>query len=186
MVESPLPRRVVKLNFAQLPCFYPLLQSGIRVPVEVGCSLKSLLCDQLSIPDSYVTDRITTIFLDNHPVDDLDHAIILDGSRIALSAAMPGLVGATMRRGGFYASLREGISQLSRDDSVEQHTGIVTIKLFNLLLAELEPTLLAHDVLLDQNNRDELLLSLPATAAEVLAGSDTCKLSITFAEQPAS
>jgi hypothetical protein len=186
MNVTPLRRRVIELAPAQLPCFYPLLQKGVRVPADVGCPLKSLLCDQFSIPDTYVTDRITTIFLDNHPVDDLDHAMIRDNSRIALSAAMPGLVGATMRRGGFYASLREGISQLALNDSVAQHTGIVTVKLFNLLLAELGPTLLAHGLLLDQNDLNELQLSLSVDTAELLTGNTPFILSVSFTEEPAT
>src|SRR6185369_18094764 len=96
----------------QLRAFYPMLQQGVNVPATVGCTLKSLLCDQFAIPADYVTDRITTVFLDNRPVDDLDRAIVQDGSRVTLSAAMPGLVGATMRRGGFYAALRQGISHV--------------------------------------------------------------------------
>lgn len=179
----PLPHRLVELKSDQLPCFYPLLQKGVRIPAEVGCSLKSLLCDQLAIPEAYVTERITTIFLDNHPVDDLEHAIVRDGSRIALSAAMPGLVGATMRRGGFYASLRQGISQLAQNGSMDHDNGVVTIKLFNLLLAELGPTLLARGLLPERNDLDELRQSLTTPATEAFTGEETFLLTVTFNEQ---
>ena len=62
----------------QLAAFFPILQKGVTVSASVGCSLKSLLCDQFAMPSDYVTDRITTIFLDNHPVDDLDRTIVRD------------------------------------------------------------------------------------------------------------
>ena len=97
----------LEINFAanQLNQFFPLLQRGVIIPAIVGGSLKSFLVDQLKIPDDYVTDRITTIFFNNCPVDELERTFIQDGSRVTLSAAMPGLVGATMRRGGFYAAV---------------------------------------------------------------------------------
>jgi hypothetical protein len=139
-----------------------------------------MLCDQLAIPAAYVTERITTIFLDNHPVDDLEHAIIRNGSKIALSAAMPGLVGATMRRGGFYASLRQGISQLAQDGPMSHDDGVVTIKLFNLLLGELGPTILARGLLLEQNEQNELQQALPSET-DTLTGGRTL-LSVTLRE----
>jgi hypothetical protein len=139
-----------------------------------------MLCDQLAIPADYVTERITTIFLDNHPVDDLEHAIIRNGSKIALSAAMPGLVGATMRRGGFYASLRQGISQLAQDVPISPDDGVVTIKLFNLLLGELGPTILARGLLLEQNELDDLHQALPS-AIDASTGGRTL-LSATLRE----
>ena len=37
------------------------------------------------------------------------------GDTLALSAAMPGLVGATMRRGGYFAGLRANISHRDQD-----------------------------------------------------------------------
>jgi hypothetical protein len=181
MDGTPLTRRSIELDSAQLPCFYPLLQKGVRVPAETGRPLKNLLCDQFAIPDAYVTERITTIFLDNHPVDDLEHAIIRNGSKVALSAAMPGLVGATMRRGGFYASLRNGISQLAQSDTMINDNGVVTIKLFNLLLAELGPTILARGLLLERNDLDELSQTLPS-ATDAATGGDKFLLSVTFRE----
>jgi len=166
----------------QLPVFYPLLQKGVTVPATVGCTLKSLLSDQFAIPADYVTNRITTVFLDNRPVDDLDRTIIHDGSRVTLSAAMPGLVGATMRRGGFYAALRQGISHVVESGSTAGASGTVRVKLFNLLLAELGPLVLARGLLLERSELDELLHSLPALPKDTLHGAGTILLSVTFRE----
>lgn len=175
------PRIPLELPADQLRCFFPLLQKGVTIPATVGCSLKSLLCQQLAIPEAYVTDRVTTIFCDNHPVDDLERTIIQDGSRIALSAAMPGLVGATMRRGGFYAALRQGISQLLQDGGGTPENGTITIKLFNLLLGELGPTLLAHGVLLDTGEMTDLLPYL-FCLPEAAQGSRPALFVVTFQE----
>ena len=162
MEDVLLARLILKLAPGQLKAFFPILQKGVTVPAAVGCSLKSLLCDQFAIPADYVTDRITTIFLDNRPVDDLDRTQIRNGSRVTLSAAMPGLVGATMRRGGFYAALRQGISYSADRIAAAGEHGTVSVKLFNLLLAELGPLILAHGFVLEHDELADLLQSIPA------------------------
>lgn len=170
----------LQLASDQLNIFFPILQKGVTVPATVGCTLRSLLIDQFSIPDDYVTDRITTIFLDNRPVDDLDRSIIQDGSRLTLSAAMPGLVGATMRRGGFYAALRQGISHVAGSGIIVGEYGTVRIKLFNLLLAELGPLVLARGLLLERDELDELLQNLPTSPKGSLNGTGRILLTVTF------
>jgi len=70
------------------------------ISATVGCSIKNLLCNQFDITPEYLSDRISTIFLNGKPVDDVESAIIKDNSILALSGAMPGLVGATFRKGG--------------------------------------------------------------------------------------
>jgi hypothetical protein len=172
----------LQLPADRLNAFFPLLQKGVAVPATVGCTLKSLLCDQFSIPADYVTDRITTIFMDNRPVDDLEHTIIQDGSRVTLSAAMPGLVGATMRRGGFYAALRQGISHVSGGVAAADERGTVRIKLFNLLLAELGPLVLARGLILEPAELADLLKSIPDRPLYSSAGTSRLLLTVRFNE----
>jgi len=170
----------LQLKMNQLSAFFPLFQQGVTVPATVSCTLKNLLCDQLAIPSDYVTNRITTIFLDNCPVDDLDRTIILDGSRVTLSAAMPGLVGATMRRGGFYAALRQGISHVTESGTSGKESGTVRLKLFNLLLAELAPLVLARGILLDQDELKNNLYDLPGGVPCPTNGTNRVLLSVLF------
>ena len=183
-LETAVNLETLTLHLApdQLNIFFPILQKGVTVPVIAGCTLKSLLIDQFVIPANYVTDRITTIFIDNHPVDDLDRAIIQDGSRVTLSAAMPGLVGATMRRGGFYAALRQGISHVTDSGTHAGEHGTVRLKLFNLLLAELGPLVLARGLILERDEMDELLANLPSLPKDALNGAGSILLSVTFGE----
>jgi hypothetical protein len=166
----------------RLDAFSPLLQKGVTVPAFVGCSLKSLLCDQLGIDAECVAKRILTIFCDSQPVDDLDRTIVRDGSAIALSAAMPGLVGASMRRGGQYAALRRGISHGEDSGAAARASGTVRIKLFNLLLAELGPLILSRGVMLERNELSELLRRLPATGEAAPPGAARVLLTVTFGE----
>lgn len=185
-VQSPtIPEyETLTLHLAadQLNTFFPILQKGVTVPATVGCTLKSLLCEQFAIPADYVTDRITTIFMDNCPVDDLDRTIIQDGSRVTLSAAMPGLVGATMRRGGFYAALRQGISHVLDSGTSANECGTVRLKLFNLLLAELGSLVLARGLLLEPDELAELLQSLPVLPKDLPNVAGRKLLSVTFGE----
>jgi hypothetical protein len=181
-VVPGLETLVLHLAADQLNTFFPLLQKGVTVPATVGCTLKSLLCDQFAIPAEYVTDRITTIFLDNSPVDDLDRTIIQDGSRVTLSAAMPGLVGATMRRGGFYAALRQGISHVMGSGAAAGESGTVRVKLFNLLLAEIGPLVLARGLMLEQDEVSEVLKNLPECDEELSAAQGRVFLTVQFSE----
>jgi hypothetical protein len=179
-VAPGLETMVLHLAADQLKTFYPMLQKGVTVPVTVGCTLKSLLNDQFAIPADYVTDRITTVFLDNRPVDDLDRTIVQDGSRVTLSAAMPGLVGATMRLGGYYAALRQGISHIVDSGASKGENGVVRIKLFNLLLAELGPLVLARGLILEQGEMAELLQNLPVRQEALPAGTCRVLLKVQF------
>jgi hypothetical protein len=171
------------LDAAELNAFFPLLQKGVTVPATTGCTFKSLLVDQFSIPAEYVTDRITTVFLDNCPVDDLDHTVIREGARVTLSAAMPGLVGATMRRGGFYAALRQGISHARESGATAHQYGTVRLKLFNLLMAELGPLVLARGLILERDELDELLTNLLPRPDPVQKDATPVLLSVTFREE---
>ena len=129
-----------------LPRFFQLLGQGVYLEVQVGCSLKDLLCNQLGIPTEYVDSRIQTVFLNAKPVDDVAEAVPGPGAVIALSAAMPGLVGAVMRKGGHYAALRQSISYGRSSECPAAARSTVRLKLFNLVAAELGPPFLNRGV----------------------------------------
>jgi hypothetical protein len=129
-----------------VPSFFKLLQQGFMVRAQVGCSIKALLCEQLGVSPEYLEERIQTIFLDGRPVDDLNSANVKDGSTLAFSAAVPGLAGATLRKGGFYAPMRSQISYREVMTSKPLQEGMVLLKLFNLLLRDLGPSFLKRGV----------------------------------------
>ena len=116
------------------------------VKAQVGCSIKAFLCQQLGLSPEYVDKTIQTIFLDGRPVDDIDSAMVEDGSTLALSAAMPGLAGATLRKGGYYAPMRSQISYREVTTSRPLQEGMILVKLFNLVLRDVGPTLLKQGI----------------------------------------
>lgn len=137
------------LNPKGILIFFQLLEQGFIVKGQIGCSVKEFLCGNMLIEQEYLDGRIQTIFLNGKPVDNVDAAIVKDGSSISLSAAMPGLVGATMRRGGALAGMRSGISHVPAQNSSGSYEGKVTIKFFNLILRELGPDFLNRGIIID-------------------------------------
>jgi hypothetical protein len=146
--------------------FFLLLQQGVRIRRRVGCSVSTFLQEELGAGPATV-DKIQSIMLNGKPVDDIRTALIHDGSALALSAAMPGLVGATLRRGGAYSSFRSAITYHETAIACARGEGRVGIKLFNLLMAELGPDLLRTGVLLGSS---ELLDFLMERAEEFQQG----------------
>ena len=126
--------------------FFKLLERGCRLQINKSVTIRELLCEQLGISEDYVDHRIQTIFLDGKAVDDVDTAIVASGSKLALSAAMPGLVGITFRKGGFYAALRSSISYSKTDDLAVKGGGEIILKLFNMVAKELGPDLLKEGI----------------------------------------
>ena len=133
----------------KLQDFFPLLHRGVWLKAKLGLSIRSVLCDQLGVAHEYLDKRIGTIFLDGSPVDDVDSAIVHEGARLALSAAMPGLVGATMRKGGILASMRDSITHRGGDAGIVPKEGVFLLRLFNMVAPELGPALLKSGVQLE-------------------------------------
>jgi hypothetical protein len=131
--------------------FSSILQAGFRVNVHTGVSIRDLLSDQFDVNPEYVQDRIRTAFLNGKPVDDFSTTIMESGDTLALSAAMPGLVGATFRKGGYLAAFRGTITHRRTDTIIEERAGVVTIKLFNLLPREIGSTFLKRGVIVDSD-----------------------------------
>jgi hypothetical protein len=134
----------VEWKRSRIALLYPALQRGVLVKVRLGGNLRSLLVGQLGLDPDYVKRRIQTAFLNGKPVDDFDEAVVGDGATLTLSGALPGLAGATLRKGGFYSSLRASVSYIGGPGKGEEMEGFLTIRVFNLLLPELAPVLLAR------------------------------------------
>lgn len=138
----------IKASSEIVSFFLPLLNKGFNVCVEVGSNIKDLLCKQIGLSPDYLEDRIQTLFVDGKAVDDFAATVIKNGAVLALSGAMPGLAGATLRRGGFYGKMRGEISHGEEATPDACGEGHVTVKLFNLILKEAGPLFLGKGVLI--------------------------------------
>jgi hypothetical protein len=146
---APAPEKISRL------C--TLMHNRCYIKVECGKPMRDLLCNQFQIPFEYVKNDIKVIFLDASPVDNIETAIIKDGATLALSAAMPGLVGAAMRRDGELNWLRSGITYQEGETDHKIEEGLIKMKLFNKVMADLGESFLRRGVYLQSKYLSEFL-----------------------------
>jgi hypothetical protein len=137
----------------ELSIWMPILGYGIGFPIPSDTRLKSFLCDQIGIRPEYLEHRIQTILVNGRAIDEVQKIQIADGDVVALSAAMPGLVGTTLRMGSHLAEMRHDITHCEETTlTKEKQKGVVTLKLFNLVAKEIGPKLLDGPILLKQKD----------------------------------
>ena len=149
MQNSEMPSLYLCLRDNCLADFYYLLQSGFGFKIRVGLSVEATLTQEFGLSQDHL-EKIQTIFLDGKAVDDLESSMVRDGSVLALSAAMPGLVGATLRRGSYYAAMRSQITAAQTQDTAVSKEGMVTVKVFNILLSELASIFLCKGIWIEK------------------------------------
>jgi hypothetical protein len=165
-MAEPYSHLAFVLDELPISRFFLLLQQGIKLRRRVGCSVDVYLREELGAAPETI-EKIQSIMLDGKPVDDIGSSLVHDGSVLALSAAMPGLVGATMRRGGTYSSFRSAITYHETEKACMPGEGWLSIKIFNLLMAELGPGLLRKGIYV---NAFELTEYLTARSQEFRQG----------------
>ena len=124
--------------------FATVFQGGVSMPVPPGTTLGSFLDNLPGFTMDYVADAIQTIFLDGTAVDDLQTPITGDSPVLALSAAMPALAGAILRRNSFHPALRTATARPASHHDRGPVT--LTLKLFNSIARDRGPALLAGGV----------------------------------------
>ena len=149
LTKTPLPT----------PLLRPF-QRGAVVQVEVGHDLLTFLTKELGMNEDGIA-KIQTIFWQSKPVDDIAACVIRDGGVLALSAALPGLVGASLRRGGAWSALRDTISHQRGDGEEALKPGSITVKLFNFMLSEVGPLLLNRGIVMQPAELLELVTAPP-------------------------
>ncbi|MFC1883836.1 hypothetical protein ACFL2O_03600 [Thermodesulfobacteriota bacterium] len=151
-----------------LPAFFGILRKGVKVDGDVGLSIGNFLRKGMGMSPEYIEGRIQTIFLNGKPVDNVEAAAVEDGDVMALSASMPGLAGATLRKGGHFAGLRSAISYSEKEAVKSTGRGRITIKLFNLLTKEMAPLFLEHGVIVGGDDLAAFLNSQYKTSRAAL------------------
>ena len=140
-----------------IPFFFQLLGQGFLVNVPANCSIRDLIVECLGIPDDYLEERIQTLFLNGTVVDNLNSCNIKESSTLALSGAMPGLAGAVLRRGGFYASFRRQISHTENQPRIDKDNHWIVLKLFNMIVKELGPGFLEKGIWMEGEKLQKFL-----------------------------
>ena len=134
-----------------------VVQSGVFVWLEHPYTVRAFLEECFNLSESFILSRVQTILLDSKVVDDMDTAWLRPGSRLALSAAMPGVVGAALRRDGLFARMREGIrcpAGCCPDDAAPFW---MELRLYNAMIEELARPLLAYGFLIREDRMEPAL-----------------------------
>ncbi len=144
---SDLPRLELHVNPEDIPLYTTVFQGGVLIEARAGVSLGSFLDALPGFDHEYIVNEIQTIFLNGTAIDDLATPLEGDHPVLALSAAMPGLAGAILRRNSFHAALRTTVTE--RRDHRDRGPITITLKLFNSIARDCGPALLAAGIRLD-------------------------------------
>jgi hypothetical protein len=138
-----------------LPWFNEILQRGFILINPVGISIEEFLTKQIGLSREYIGHKISTIFLDGKIVHDIGSTLIKRRSVLALSSALPGFVGASLRSGSINSTSRKINSPDSKD------RGVFCVKLYNLPMLELGPYFMKRGILLRSDGIEEFLKTQP-------------------------
>ncbi len=128
--------------------FTTLLQYGIQIKCPAGKSIAVFLEEIPTFTEEYIVEVVQTIFLDGDPADDLETVFDKEEQTLALSASMPGLAGAILRRNSFHSALRGHTTKVN-DLNFDFEECIVTLKLFNSIAQDKGPVLLDGGIFMD-------------------------------------
>ncbi len=134
-----------------------VVQSGVFVWLEHPYTVRAFLEECFNLSESFILSRVQTILLDSKVVDDMDTAWLRPGSRLALSAAMPGVVGAALRRGGLFARMREGIRCPAGCCPEDAAPFWLELRLYNAMIEELARPLFACGFLIREDRMEPAL-----------------------------
>lgn len=151
MIKQSIEVRIT-IDGDDFSVFQGLFAYGFQINIETGATLFDILCCQIGIPETYINDRVQTVFLNGKAVDDPAREIVNDNAVIALSAAMPGLAGAVFRKGGMLSSMRSSHEISSPDDAAAKQQGVVILKLFNLIASDLGSDFLNKGILVKREH----------------------------------
>jgi hypothetical protein len=140
-----------------VPYFSKLLSEGFYVTTSANQNINAFLSREFGVQETYIDNRIQTVFLNGKAVDDTKAAIIEPGASLALSAAMPGMVGSTFRKGGVFAGMRNQISHVGESQASQDYLISVRLKLFNLIARELGQRFLQRGIWLAANRLQRFL-----------------------------
>ncbi|MGI9536473.1 MAG: hypothetical protein ACR2PB_05345 [Desulfocapsaceae bacterium] len=124
-----------------------VLQSGFFVTGTEGDSIYEFLMNLPGFTEEYLAKEVQTIFYNGDALDDLESALAGERATVALGSAMPGLVGAIMKKGSICGALRKPRTVL--DVSQQGKPVEVRVKLFNTVARDMGPGLFTSGIRID-------------------------------------
>ena len=143
------------------------ISAGVYLRMRAGATMAQVL-DAAGFSRKYLEERVQTVFLDGSAVDDPDSEIVRNGCVIALSAAMPGLAGAILRKGSPISALRSKTSAQTGLHLTGDAIETLRLKLFNRVAEEMGPELLHKGILLKRPDFENFLAGRPGLLEEAV------------------
>lgn len=135
------------------------LSKGVDILLYIEKSIEDILVNQIKISKDDVENKIKTVFLDGHPVDEISEILVPEGATLSLAAAMPGIVGICMGRNSPVAAFRSDISAVAKSvtNPAKIKTGRIRLKLFNTTINLAGENVLSHGIILKNFELAEIL-----------------------------
>ncbi len=160
MTAESIPDICLTVEATRLPVFHEILAAGFHVPAPAGVSIRKVLTTHIGLDARYLEARVQTIFLNGRVVDDFDQTKIKAGDVLALSSAMPGLVGAVFRKESPLSGMR-GLAISETAAAETENSGEIILKLFNQVARDLGPDFLAAGIRVSAAYLRRFLLAHP-------------------------
>lgn len=159
VLYEPAATLRLRMEATRFRAFMRFLLEGLQVKILNGWSIAEFLTKHYGLTLDYIEDRIRCIFLNFAPADDVNANFLQDGSILSLCDAVPGLAGSTMRRDTPHLREMRSISASDLESKpLEAGTpGFIHVKLFNLMVRELGPTLLDKGLWLSGEELEKFL-----------------------------
>jgi len=163
---AKLPRIKIVVEKESLSFFTTILQSGIEMTTEANIPLGKFLCSCPGFSEQYLAETVQTIFLNGTALDDLQTPLNAPHPVVALSAAMPGLAGAILRRNSLHSALR---TKTGLDKTQHSASGplAVTLKLFNRIARDKGELLLTRGVVIASQPLSVFFAKRPEMVARI-------------------
>ena len=158
--KTDLPQLFFTMPESVVNRFVTVLQSGFYLPSTRQTTLRSFLLALPGFTEEYIATRLQTVFLNGDALDNFDIPFSEDYPVLALSAAMPGLAGAIFRKESIAAPLRKTVKH--REDSNDNSTVQVRVKLFNNIAVERGPEIFAQGIIVSADDLAVFLTIRPS------------------------
>jgi hypothetical protein len=149
-----------------------LMQQGVYVPLPSGggttgggTKVKNFVCSLLGISGDVYATEMGSVFLNGRVVDDGDEVTIRAGDTLALSGAMPGLVGGMLRSGSPLRRMRQTVTagDTSNDsntvetqtEGIHSESATIRLKLYNTVLHSYKDSLLETGFYITERQADD-------------------------------
>lgn len=142
-----------------------MFPSGFYLDAFEGEPLSSVLLRLPGFSADYIEGRIQTLFFNGDAIDDLGLLLTGATATIALSAALPGLAGAILRKNSPHAALRK--TQTEHRPARAGSPVLVRVKLFNAVAIERGPDLCRNGVRINATDLASFLALRPSLLADL-------------------